>query len=228
MGLYNFEMFLNDFSYRTQKNLDTIYKLKNNEDVYEVTQLINSLFGSIILPYERYQEQYFKNLNNERKILEDDLELKQCSRKIGKVLEKCHSEKRFYSTYKYCKFDKNSFSTERFTFKDTLNFIKHIRNALSHGGNGCMLFDFKEDVPGRESKEYSMLNKIILVDKRGDNEFFYLEVNIEDELKELRNIIVDIFIRLESKHNDKLKIKDHSEMVKEAKTELKKRLNRKK
>lgn len=50
-------MLIRDFAQRTLKNLDAIEAALKNDptaEVYEVTQLINSLLGLIVFPKERY------------------------------------------------------------------------------------------------------------------------------------------------------------------------------
>ena len=54
-----YEKLVQDFAYRTRKNLDALLYLKrtkpdNNIEVYEVTQLINSMLGLLVFPKERY------------------------------------------------------------------------------------------------------------------------------------------------------------------------------
>ena len=46
-----------DFALRTRKNLDTLRELQQsqpNSEVYEVTQLINSMLGLLIFPQQQY------------------------------------------------------------------------------------------------------------------------------------------------------------------------------
>lgn len=52
MSSYNIENFLFDFAYRTKTNLEYIEKYYNEDYLYEVTQVINSLLGLIVIPYE--------------------------------------------------------------------------------------------------------------------------------------------------------------------------------
>lgn len=63
MGAYNYEHFISDFVYRTRKNhMKILQRYEEHESQrYEVTQLINSLFGLLIVPNEKYK--YRKNGN---------------------------------------------------------------------------------------------------------------------------------------------------------------------
>ena len=46
--------FVGDFAKRTLANLNIIeQEIRENKDAYEVTQLINSLLGLIVFPFER-------------------------------------------------------------------------------------------------------------------------------------------------------------------------------
>ena len=64
MSGYIFQGFVKDFSGRTRQNMkviDAIYDEHSDDPdkkVYEVTQVINSLFGMVIVPYEKYKNQY--------------------------------------------------------------------------------------------------------------------------------------------------------------------------
>jgi hypothetical protein len=53
----NYQNLVSDFAFRTRQNLETLMALqaKNPEaQVYEVTQLINSMLGLLVLPQQRY------------------------------------------------------------------------------------------------------------------------------------------------------------------------------
>ena len=68
--------------------------------------LINSLYGLVILPVEKFKSNPV-----------------QANSEIGKtvqgIIDKCKKQQRYYSEDK----------------KDTSTFLRHIRNALAHGGN---------------------------------------------------------------------------------------------
>jgi len=53
----NYENLVQDFAYRTRKNLDTLRTLQQTQpdvEVYEVTQLINSMLGLLVFPEQRF------------------------------------------------------------------------------------------------------------------------------------------------------------------------------
>ena len=55
----NYQDLVRDFAYRTRVNLNTLRELqkaKSKSEVYEVTQLINSMLGLLIFPQQRFVE----------------------------------------------------------------------------------------------------------------------------------------------------------------------------
>jgi HEPN pEK499 p136 len=54
----NYESVIRDFAERTRKNLRTINDLKaKGVEVYEVTQLVNSMLGLLVFPRENFIDQ---------------------------------------------------------------------------------------------------------------------------------------------------------------------------
>ena len=103
MSMY--ELFIKDFVVRTNKNLEYIEEKKENGDeVYEVTQLVNSFLGLIVFPKE-------KALDQIRRISDDQ--------HIIQIITSCIIE--------------NSYQGRRREINLT-NLIYHIRNAIAHGG----------------------------------------------------------------------------------------------
>ena len=72
MSMYDTKNFVSDFAYRTSKNLEKIQTYKNDktthnkDDVYEVTQLINSFLGLIVFPQ---QADFFKKITCPKSLL---------------------------------------------------------------------------------------------------------------------------------------------------------------
>lgn len=53
----DYQHLVRDFAHRTRHNLDVIRaRQAQGEEVYEVTQLINSMLGLLVLPKERYYQ----------------------------------------------------------------------------------------------------------------------------------------------------------------------------
>lgn len=128
MSGYNMEYFLGDFANRTVENLRYIDIESNNNGLYEVTQLINSLLGLIIIPVEAYKKTCFI----------DDKKLKTTSKsdydRIDDLLNLCQKEHRLYCDYKKNNFEKQQ---DRVCVS---KFISHIRNSVAHGGNNGIHF----------------------------------------------------------------------------------------
>ena len=105
MSGYNIECFIKDFGERTWENYQYIKNRASQENLYEVTQLLNSLFGLVILPVERFKD--IRNIEISKEIIDmiSDLENK-------KLLRNTYVEE-----------------------KDPVMFIRHIRNAAAHAGN---------------------------------------------------------------------------------------------
>ncbi len=58
-----YEDVVRDFALRTRKNLDALDALaENGRDVYEVTQLINSMLGLLVFPQQEYVDKIPKTL----------------------------------------------------------------------------------------------------------------------------------------------------------------------
>ncbi len=69
MSKYPEAGFLKEFVRRTQYNLSIIENLSaENNDGYEVTQLLNSMFGMLILPKEKYWEKLSGIKNSQVKV----------------------------------------------------------------------------------------------------------------------------------------------------------------
>ena len=61
MSGYNYENFIKEFTDRTMENYNRIKNgcIGAQAESYEVTQLINSLFGLLIVPNEKYKYRKF-------------------------------------------------------------------------------------------------------------------------------------------------------------------------
>lgn len=129
MSGYIFQEFVKDFSGRTRQNLKVIEAIYNEhgdepaKKVYEVTQMINCLFGMVIVPYEKYKNQVTES------DYYDDPNYKEI-RNIIKELERGAGKTKFIrSTY-----------SEDSKGVGVFSFIRHLRNALAHSGNGRLNF----------------------------------------------------------------------------------------
>lgn len=191
MSGYNIEYFLKDFADRTMANLKNIEEQIEcgfgRNEVYETTQLINSLLGLIIIPVEaakRTYKQKNKKSNSEKevteveKLRENDNNLKEVSSEdyseLIELLEKCQKEKRLFSDYKE--------DNEKIYIS---SFITHIRNALAHGGNrGIHFYPITEG---------GKITEIIFYDnKKEKGKRMFYEFCVKLTINELRNMVENV------------------------------------
>ena len=125
MSAYDYEHCVKDFIQRTKTNLQRIDEIAANEndvEAYEFTQLMNSLFGLLIVPFERFS-------NKKEAELKDKIGYSAILNLINSI--------DVHTTYDH---DRDSKGKLR-----VYNFIRHLRNALAHLGNDGVLFLDKED-----------------------------------------------------------------------------------
>lgn len=142
---YDTNCFIKSFARRTRVNLDYIFSSHEyNLNVYEVTQLINSFLGLIIIPYEKFgykiptKEEKLKNSKTDQNYNQVLL------KKINDILKKCKKENRYINTYQY--YDRKSEKLKTESLDDIPRFIKHLRNSVAHGGNtGLRFFPVNKD-----------------------------------------------------------------------------------
>ena len=184
MSGYNMESFLRDFASRTVENLGYIDLECRNKELFEVTQLINSLLGLVIIPVEAYK----------KTCVIDDRKLKATSKKdydtIEIILERCKNEKRLF-----CDYIKNQHEKQMGRVCVS-KFISHLRNSVAHGGNNGIHF-----YPVSESEKIS---EIIFYDNNECNKKssiineFCIKLTL-DELRELVNSISNLYCKFEKK-----------------------------
>lgn len=198
MSGYNMEFFLGDFANRTIENLKFIEDGAEQYKLYEVTQLINSLLGLIIIPVEKYKNTY--NIK--------DVDIKSSSsndyKTILDLIDKCERELRFYSDYEY--------ERDRDGRIYVSNFIIHIRNAIAHGGNNGIHFypvsgnDGISNVIFYDNNEM-LAKKVRQNGNARDINEFCIRLSIS-ELKNLVNAISGLYCQFEKK-NDNVKEKQN-------------------
>ena len=167
MSAYDYEHFVDDFIKRTKANLNTINDIVKNDpeiEAYEITQLINSLFGLLIVPNEKY-----KDFDDEKLKGDGYNELANAIKKI-----KC-----LYTNYKDDKDDYDNFKVSQF--------IRHLRNALAHLGQDRVLFlDKDEKLAG-----VLLYDKHVDKETKTINEFC-AELDF-DSFKEIVSYIIEIY-----------------------------------
>lgn len=146
MSSYDYNGFVRSFSDRTNKNLKLIEYVKQGKlkicvsqkskrlipvkmDTYEVTQLINSLFGLLVVPQEIFKEDMWElnekanenNVNSNNS--EYDYKKGEDYTALSKIVADLAKNKCLQTTYSNY-------------YDPVISFIWHLRNALSHSGTG--------------------------------------------------------------------------------------------
>lgn len=174
--------FVKDFSKRTQQNMDS-YKGE-----YEVTQVINSLLGMVIIPKEAFYDELTIRGVDDSNIIEQ-------IRIIDSIVAQCDHDNKLYCSYK--------------TKMDAKSFIRHIRNSVAHGGKEGLYF-----FPIEDEKE-KQIKSIIFYDTEEDNhkngsnnegsrEEFCVEMDY-DQVRKLARAVAKLFSLIDSSKNNRRK-----------------------
>lgn len=192
MSGYNIEYFIKDFAERTKFNLEYINNHKDIDGPYEITQMINSLLGIIILPVEKYKDSYIRPLKK------DQAKFDESKSAIKNIMDNCKNDNRYRSTY--------------WGSDDPLEFLRRLRNAVSHSGNNGLHF-----YPLTESGEN--VSSVIFYDINDKNDSeFCVHLTIE-ELEVITQKASDLYVILDKKAGKKAK---YEIAVEELQTFLKK------
>ena len=114
----------------------------NGDNLYEVTQLINSLMGLAVLPYEMHKE-YFKYTNDAERsennkgkslnAIQESVKNKLVYKELKKEIKKLYNQGKWFSTYP------NDLRNGRINEgRLVFSFLGHIRNTVCHSGNNAM------------------------------------------------------------------------------------------
>lgn len=169
MSGYNTEYFISDFSERTQINYKKILNSRD-PDRYEVTQLINSLLGLVVIP----SEAYFRRAGGieNKKLCREEI------KKIDSIVAKCIDEKRYYCDYNVL---------------NAIMFIKHIRNSVAHGGDKGLMF-----YPITDGGDERITSVVFYDEDVEKNKKFCVEMKI-GELREFVNATAELYRKIEKK-----------------------------
>ena len=217
MGFYDVAHLSIEFMKRTRSNVSLIKDLRKGKEIdlkefNNVTHLLNSLFGIVILPVENLKKYVVhKNRHIFNGNSSEALKLKEYSTKLYKFISKCKNDNRYYNDY----LEEITNDLNFYDFHNTFKFIKHIRNSLAHSGNGCLLFESADQDLSDLSRHNIIFYDFKVKEKVIVNEF-YLKINIKKDLPVLINIISDIFTILDrmfiiercseiSNYNEKIK-----------------------
>jgi len=168
MGMYSVDCFISDFAMRTMENLKCI---EEHNSKYGVTQLINSLFGLLIVPNEKYK---YRNNNPNKvpdKVFKAESEFYKSLQREFDILEQ---EKRYY----------NNYPTKHMMSEN----ITRLRNALAHSGKEGLHF-----LPMEEAEEIS---SVIFYDTDDAGHEFCVQLSIE-EIKKIANMISKMYKAIE-------------------------------
>lgn len=178
--IYDISAFVKDFASRTQKNLEVIEKLskdrKNNTElqVYEVTQLINSLLGLLIIPQQAFAAAGKAGYTFNKYSIYDNGELKD--------LIKSLQERR-------CLYPQDEFISEK-------DFIRRLRNAVAHPDKGIQFYPISKYQLDRTNRSYrnnekNTITHIFFLDcgdsKKGEDDFC-----VRLSLREVRKVALSI------------------------------------
>lgn len=188
-NMANLKEFTHDYTERTVANYNTIYKLyleeiensseEEIEDTFEVTQLINSLFGILIMPFESVKA--LKNgqmgANNMRDVNQKMKMVNPVAfEDLSNVIHELKDAHRFYDSYVK---DYEDGIAE-------ISFVHRLRNSLAHSGNnGLRFFPI-----GERDQEVSKITSIIFCDeeKNGKGDSFVAELSVTQVERVVRSL----------------------------------------
>jgi hypothetical protein len=127
---------------KLEQDLEEIESIKPNKDeLYEITQLLNSMMGIVTLPYEMHKE-YFNDVSEEKKSdinrnlskheLQQEAQSWEETFELRRYICKLYQEGKWVTTYKSDV--KDGYLRENIVF----GFLKHMRNAVCHSGDGAI------------------------------------------------------------------------------------------
>lgn len=169
MSCYNYTHFIKDFADRTTENLRIIESFSHKPDNKEVTQLINSLLGLLVVPSERYKEDSKEKEKEENALRVSSPEM---YKNIKKLIAQLEKEKKLYSDYGFSK---------KYPVCD---FIHHLRNAVCHSGNKTLIF-----TPIEENKK---IETVIFYDTYTNDSERKYEFCVELTVEQIRRLIMEI------------------------------------
>lgn len=181
MSGYNYNQFISDFTMRTIENQNKIDELREQDKKkgieekeldkkhHEVTQLINSLFGLLIVPYEKYKFEGDNSVSEKdmRRVANNEYN------EIAKMIVELEQKGKLYNSYR------DDFLVS--------SFIKHLRNSLAHSGDGGLQF-----MPIAQNKKIS---SILFHDEYNSKEFC-TEITIGN-IRKLTRLLNSMYKKLE-------------------------------
>lgn len=212
--LYSIANMLQNGKDHLESNLKAIKSNGSNmrgDELYEVTQLLNSLMGIAVLPFEMHKEIFKKNYQfgeinscKEEPVAEIRSELKHTVeyKTLFKFILDLHREHKWESTYKRDIAKDGSIKEHEIVF----SFLTHLRNTTCHSGDNAM--SILPLMGGTVIKEILFYDHYIDKDTNEDNQFG-MRLTV-DELRKLVCYVADFY------KNTKIGYIDKTETIKNA------------
>ncbi|MBR2251240.1 MAG: hypothetical protein IJ881_02225 [Neisseriaceae bacterium] len=176
-----YEEFFREYKQNNSPQFNNTFERDGETHFYEVTSLINSLYGLVIMPVEKFSDPSIIQANSK------------IDQAVQNTINNCEQGQRYYS------------EDHR---KDASTFLKHIRNALAHGGNhGIHFYSIGE---GQEQQ----IGGIIFVDydTRNQQNLWCIKLTIQ-ELQSLTKEIYSFFCTISDSRNYRQRISNLEKLL---------------
>ncbi len=168
----NYENVVKDFAERTKVNLELIRDQKKpRNEIYEVTQLVNSMMGLLIFPKEKY---WFNKIHNE----ETHIDKIKYSQAIS-LGWPCINPVVYKHPTHYIDEEKSRFGNE----------VSFIRNAFAHNN-----IDFISEETNIDSKPATQIVAVELVNKHNGRITWQAILSIA-QLEKIADVFLEIILR---------------------------------
>lgn len=193
MSGYNYTHLVKEFADRTVDNLRIIKNAHPEDRPREVTQLINSFLGLLVVPSERYKESRPEKEKEENALRDSSPEMYSSITDLIHVLKQC---KKLHNNYD----DRKNYPV--------CDFIHHLRNAVCHSGNKRLIL-----YPIGENKEIETAIFYDTLTLGGTKYEFAVELTIE-QIRALIKAISTMYIAVEDRKSEDIK-KEYEDAVSE-------------
>lgn len=206
--------FIDDFMNRTKENQNIIDRnVASMKNGYEITQRINSMFGFVIMPQEKFaiNDKNPKEGDVTGKIITDiynsNINVENAFEQIRSILIECYENHKYYNSYE----PKDPYNIKQYNPVQLYRVLQHLRNAIAHGGNEGLRFLPISD-PDEKEKSFSKdITDIIFYDHKNDDcKEFCICINVlskngePSQLDKLIDNISEIYKEVENRVNEKL------------------------
>lgn len=191
MSGYNYTHLVKEFADRTIDNLRIIENHNCDAKPKEVTQLINSFLGLLVVPSERYKEKHDQREKEEKALRNSSPDIYS---DVTALIQCLTLSKKLYNDYDHA---------DQYPVCD---FIHHLRNAVCHSGNKCLIM-----CPIEENKEIKTVIFYDTLKKDGKKYQFAAELTIE-QIRILIDAISTMYIAVENAKSKDIK-KEYEDAV---------------